>query len=54
MDSKFMNSGNSTTFDSLRLLLNLSDKIYLKGSDQYVALSSLSLYYTWKNIKKSY
>ena len=30
------------------------DKINLKRSDKYVALSNLSIYYTWKNIKKSY
>ena len=39
-----MNSGNSKIFDPHRLLLNLSDKIDLKGSD--VALSNLSIYYT--------
>ena len=49
-----MNSENSKTSDSHRLLLNLSDKINLKRSDKYVALSNLSIYYTWKNIKKSY
>ena len=40
--------------DSHRLLLNLLDKIDLKRSEKYVALSNLSIYYTWKNIKKSY
>ena len=49
-----MNSRNSKTSDPHRLLLNLSDKINLKRSDKYVALSNLSIYYTWKNIKKSY
>ena len=48
-----MNSENSKTSDPHRLLLNLSDKI-LKRSDKYAALSNLSIYYTWKNIKKSY
>ena len=37
-----------------RLLLNRSDEINLKRSDKYVALSNLSIYYTWKSIKKSY
>ena len=32
----------------------LQIKINLKGSDKYVALSSFSMYYTWKNIKSSY
>ena len=49
-----MNSENSKTFDPHRLLLNLTDKINLKRSDKYVAVSNLSIYYTWKNIKKSY
>ena len=34
-----MNSENSKTFDSQRLLLNLSDKINLKRIDKYVNLS---------------
>ena len=54
MDTIFMNSENSKTSDPHRLLLNLADKINLKRSDKYVALSNLSIYYTWKNIKKSY
>ena len=49
-----MNSGNSKTSDLHRLLLNLSDKLNLKRSDKYVALSNPSIYCTWKNIKKSY
>ena len=49
-----MNSENSKTSDPHRLLLNLSDKINLKRSDKYAALSNLSIYYTWKNIKRSY
>ena len=32
---------------------NLADKIYLRRKDKYVALSNLSIYYTWKNIKMS-
>ena len=54
MDAMFMNSENSNTPYPYRLLLNLSDKINLKRSYKYVALSNLSIYYTWKNIKKSY
>ena len=42
------------TSDPHKLLLSLSDKINLKRSDKDVALSSISVYYTWKNIKKSY
>ena len=54
MDTIFMNSENSKTSDPHRLFLNLTDKINLTRSDKYVALSNLSIYYTWKNIKKSY
>ena len=54
MDTIFMNSENNKTFNSHRLLLNLSDKIDLKKSDRFVALSNLSMYYTWKNIKNYY
>ena len=46
MDNVFMNSENSKTSDLHRLLLNLSDKINLKRSDKYVALSNLSICYT--------
>ena len=49
-----MNSKNSKTSDLQRLLLNLTYKIDLKRKDKYIALSNLSIYYTWKNIKKSY
>ena len=54
MDTIFMNSENNKTFNSHRLLLNLSVKIDLKKSDRFVALSNLSMYYTWKNIKNYY
>ena len=51
MDTIFMNSEVSKTSDPHRLLLNISDKINLKRSDKYVALSNLCIYYTQKNIK---
>ena len=54
MDTIFINSGNSKTPGLHRLLLNLSDKINLKRSDEYVGLSNLNIYYAWKKIKKSY
>ena len=49
-----MNSKNSDTSDTHRLILNFTDKINWEGSDKYVAFSNLSIYYTWKNIKKSH
>ena len=48
MNTIFMDSKNSKTSDPDRVLLNFTDKINLKGSDKYVALSNLSMYYTWK------
>ena len=49
-----MNSGNSKTSGLHRLLLDLTNKrnLNLKRSDKYVALSNLSIYYTWANVKK--
>ena len=49
-----MNSENSKTTDSHGLFPNLSGKINLKGSDEYIALSNLNIFYTWTNIKKLY
>ena len=46
MDTIFMNSKNSKTADPHRLLLNVTDKINLKRSGKYVALSNLSITYT--------
>ena len=54
MDTIFMNSKNSRTSDSHRLLINLTEQINLKRSDKYVTLSNLSIYFTQENIKKSY
>ena len=54
MDTIFMNSEKSKTSDPHRLLLNISDKMNLKRKVKYVVLSNLGIYYTWKNIKKSY
>ena len=38
----------------MKIVKHLSDKINLKRSNEYVALSNLSIYYKWKNIKRSY
>ena len=51
MNTLFMNSKNSKTSDPHRLSLNLTDKINLERTDKYVALSNLSMFYTWKSIK---
>ena len=54
MDTIFLDSKNSKISKAYVLELNLTDKLYLRRSDKCVALSNLSIYYTWKNIKKSY
>ena len=43
MDTIFINSEKSKTSDLHRPLLNLTDKINLKKSDKYVALSNLGI-----------
>ena len=54
MDTIFMNSENSRTSEYHVLLLKLVDKLDLRSVQKKVALSNLSIYYTWKNIKSSY
>ena len=54
MDTIFMNSENSKTSENHVLVLKLTDKLDLKRGQKTVALSNLSIYYTWKNIKSSY
>ena len=52
MNTIFVNSENSKTSDPHRLLLNLPNKIDLRRKDKYIALSNLSIYYTWTNVLK--
>ena len=49
MDTIFMNSENSKTSEPHILKLKLTDKLDLR----VIALSNLSIYYTWNNIKNS-
>ena len=53
MHTMFLSSKKSKTSDSQRLLVNLTNKTNLKGSDKYVTLSNLDICYTWNNIKRS-
>ena len=54
MDTIFMNSENSKTSEYHVLVLKLTDKLDRRRGEKTVALSNLSIYYTWKNIKSSY
>ena len=54
MDTNFMKAENSRTSEYHVLVLNLTDKLDLRRGQKRIALSNLSIYYTWKNIKSSY
>ena len=54
MDTIFMNSENGRTSKYHVLVLNLTDKLNLRRGRKSAALSNLSIYYSWKNIKNSY
>ena len=54
MDTIFMNSENSKTSKPHVLTLKLTSKLDLRIGDKVIALSNLSIYYTWRNIKNSY
>ena len=47
-----MDSENSKTSKQNILILKLTDKLDLRIGKKVIALSNLSIYYTWKNIKK--
>ena len=53
MDTIFMNSENSETSEPYILILKFTDKSDLRRGEKSIALSNLSIYYTWKNIKSS-
>ena len=49
-----MNSENSKKSKPHVLILKLTNKLGLRIGEKIIALSNLSIYYTWKNIKSSY
>ena len=53
MDTIFMNSVNSKTPKLHVLVLKLTNKLDLRVGKKFIALSNLSIYYTWENIKSS-
>ena len=54
MDTIFMNWENSKTFEPHVLMLKLTNKLDIRIGEKIIALSNLSIYYTWKSIKSSY
>ena len=51
MDTIFMSSENSKTYEMHVLVLKLTDKLNLRRGEKIIALSNLSFHYPWKNIK---
>ena len=49
-----MNSDNSKASKPHILKLKLTSKLHLQIGEKVIALSNLSIYYTWKNVKSSY
>ena len=54
MDTIFVNSENSKTSKRHVLILKRTNKLGLRIGERIIALSNLSIYYTWRNIKSSY
>ena len=54
MNTIFINSQNSETSKAHVLILKLTNELDLRRGEKIIALSNLSIYYTWKNIKSSY
>ena len=54
METFFMNTKNSKTSEPHRLKYNLIDKLDFKNPNKNMALASLNIYYTWKNVKSTY
>ena len=54
METFFMDTKNSKTNESHRFKYDLIDKLDLKNPNKNMALASLSIYYTWKNVKSIY
>ena len=54
MDTIIMNSENSKTSKPHVLTLKLTSELDLRIGEKVIALSNLSIYYTWRKIKSSY
>ena len=54
MNTIFMNSENSKTSKPHVLTLKLTNKVDLRIGEKVIALSNISIHYTWRIIKSSY
>ena len=51
MNTTFINSENSKTTKAHILRIKLTNELDLRKGEKIIALSNLSIYFTWKNIK---
>ena len=54
METIFINTETSKTNEPHKFALNFSQRLDLKSSNKHVTLQNLSIYYTWKNIRRQY
>ena len=54
METILINTENTKTNEPHKFVLNLSQRLDLRGSNKYVALENVFVYYTWKHIRKKY
>ena len=54
MNTTFMKSENRKTPKPHVLILKRSNKLDLRIGEKIIALSNLSIFYSWKNIKRAY
>ena len=52
MEAIFMSTENSKTNEPQKFAFDLSQRLDLRSSNKHVALQNLSIYCTWKNIRK--
>ena len=53
METIFMNTGNSNTDESKKIIYDFTDKLNLENPNKNIALVNLSIYCTWKNVKSA-
>ena len=54
METIFLSTENSKIIEPHRFRLTLAEKLSLKDFNKNIALTNLSIHYTWKNIKSVY
>ena len=54
METTFMNTLNIKTNGSNKFIYQFTEKLNRKNPNKDMALTNLSIYYTWKNIKSEY